>query len=124
MPRGKPQKRPAFELKGFVACDLTKEVKEQGKVWVTDNAPNLGAKVEALVSDGYKVSLSFDRVHDCYQASCTCTDAENGDYGFCLTARAPDVWSSLGMLLFKHYVVLDGEWASRAASASTSDKWA
>lgn len=123
MPRGKQQKRPQFELKGFVACDLAKDVREQAKAWVAEHSQDLGPKTEALISDGYKVSLSCDRVHDCFQASATCTDVDKDDYGFCLTARAPDVWSALGILLYKHYIVLDGEWASRASTASTSDKW-
>jgi hypothetical protein len=124
MPRPKKQQRPQFELKGFISCDLSKDLKEQGKVWVAQHTDDLGAKVEALATDGYKISMSADRIHDCFQASATCTDAENADYGFCLTARAPDIWSALGMLLYKHYVVLEGEWASREATASSADKWA
>lgn len=124
MPRAKKQSKPQFELKGWVPCDLTKDLKDAGKVWVAQHTDDLGGKVESLVSDGYKVSMSLDRIHDCFQASVTCTDPERDDYGFCLTARAPDVWSALGMLLYKHYIVLDGQWASREATASSSDKWA
>lgn len=123
MPRAKKPQKPAFELKGFVSCDLDKALKEQSKVWVNENREALGEKSEALVTDGYKISLSMDRIHDCFQASATCTDSESEDYGFCLTARAPDVWSALGVLLFKHYVVLEGDWASREATATKGDKW-
>lgn len=123
MPRAKKQQKPAFELKGFVPCDLTKDLKEAGKVWVAQHADDLSSNTEKLVDNGYKVSFSFDRVHDCFQASATCTDAENADYGFCLTARAPELWSALGLLMYKHYVVLDCDWNSREATPTTSDKW-
>lgn len=123
MPRSKKQDRKQFDLKGFVPCNLGKQEKQDAQQWIAANAGEFFTLLEKIVGDGYKFSVSLDRFHDCFSSSLTCTDPDNSNIGWCLSGRAPDAWSAVGMVLYKHLVVLDGVWDTREPSGDRDDKW-
>ena len=87
--------------------------------WVVDNEPELGTMIEALVSDGYKLSLNLDTRHDCFICAFTGTDENRENRGLCMTSRASTAMEALWVGLYKHYVVCDGgSWGKPEQSAA------
>ena len=123
MPRKSSKKSDSPEWKGFVDCNLDKSTKEKAKAWVIEQAAEHMSKISALVDDGYKISFSLDRFHDAYQASMSYQVNGHTNSGFTLSARGPDLGSAVGMLLYKHFVVLDGDWSNGTQRSKDADPW-
>lgn len=122
MPRTKKRAQQS-DWKGFVTCNLGKAEKDDARKWIAGYQKSLEDTICELVEAGYKVSFSQDRFHDASQTSLTCTDEESLNHGRTLIGRGPDLMSAFGMCLYKHFVMLDGDWSTREASEDSSDKW-
>lgn len=123
MPRKSSKKTDTPEWKGFVDCNLDKAMKEAAKKWIASNAADQMVKVSELVDDGYKVSFSLDRYHDAYQASMSYQVNGGPNSGYTLSARGPDLAGAVGMLLYKHFIVLEGDWSQGAKRSKDTDPW-
>lgn len=123
MPRAKAKKNDSPAWRGFVDCNLDTAMKAQAKSWILQNVEDIWSKVSALVDDGYKVSFALDRYHDAYQASLSYQVNGHANSGLTLSGRGPDMQGALGMLLFKHYVVLDQDWSNGTQRAKDADPW-
>jgi len=106
-------KKDAPPFKGFVNCEMNAARKEQFKLW-SPKSDDFELAVQECLSPGYKLSFSLDTYHDAYQVSWFCTAPGDRNAGWCLTARASTIGKALLVLLFKHIVVLEGDWTSVA----------
>ena len=122
--KSEPQetKHPDWQ-KTFVECNLDKAAKEATKTYIADT-DRLWGVFEQFLLDGYAVKLSYDARSDAIGAYSTHSDPKHPSYPYCLTARAPDVMSAIGVLLYKHYVMLDASWQNHAQREFTPDQWA
>ena len=66
--------------------------------------------VLGFIETGYKFSISTDKYGGGVQAFLTPTEPGTANWGWTLTARAPDVESAAGVLAYKHYTLFDGIW--------------
>ena len=97
--------------KGFVNCEMNAARKEQFKMW-TPKVDDIETAIQECLSPGYKLSFSLDTYHDAYQVSWFCSAPADPNAGWCLTARASSIGKAFVVLLFKHSVVLEGDWTS------------
>lgn len=108
----KVNNKPApVEWVGFVSCDMNAERRIQFAEW-EPNLDDLSALLHECISPGYKVSFSEDTYHNCIQASWYCGARGDKNAGMCLTARGRTVDKALAVLVFKHTVILEGDWTS------------
>ncbi len=106
----------------FVNCELSKEERNAVQVWDRTFEEIMGVLI-GLVADGYKLSVSFDKAHDCAVASITSPYVSAEERRQCLTARGPAFVEAVTCLVYKHSVVLDGDWGEVGNSLDLTSKW-
>lgn len=113
---------PKFELKGFIRCDLDKDSIERLKKTVLD-VEKMMENVEPLVDQQYKFGFSRDSYNNCYQATLTCMNKENQNFGWVLTGRGPTLGQALLVLMYKHFEVTHEAWPVDDDFGKTRDVW-
>lgn len=119
--KSKSSARPSWEA-DFVSCELSKETKEQLKKWDVKGELTFDL-VSKLVDDGYKLSISADKSHDCVGAYLTSPSSVDGSRKRILSARGPDLFGALRAIAFKHAIVLEGEWGNVDNKYDPQDSW-
>lgn len=107
------------EFKGFVNYTLTDEEKENFALWGVDDH-DLFLLIAGDNQTGYKLTMTFNSQNDNFQASYMCLDPESPNAGYILSAFAPDWYTALKVLTFKHNVVLDCQWNIEKAKAKNA----
>lgn len=113
--------RAAWEV-DFIHCELSREERDAVAKWDVKYEATFDL-VARLVSDGYKLSVTADRVHDCSIASITSPKGDAGIRQQCLTARGPDFFGAIRCLAYKHAIVLEGDWGEVGNAVDTQSKW-
>lgn len=121
MSKNRAEKRQPWEV-DFIQVELSKEQKDALKKWDVKLETTIDS-LDRLIVDGFKLSVSFDRVHDCAIASLTSPKNDNGDRQQCLVARGPNYLGALRAIAFKHHVVLEGEWSGIANKYDPDSQW-
>jgi hypothetical protein len=103
---------------GFVSCELGKDEREAVKDMIGDAARVWNALL-GLVALRYKLTLSYDELHNTYNASLTCQDAANRNGGLTLSGRGGSVEAAICALWYKHDVALGGDWQRAGLSQRT-----
>jgi len=120
MPRGKKDKKTNPDWLGFVQCDLDTEKKRQFSAWLETETTvaTLWERMVELCESGYKCSFTFNENTGAWTCSLSGTvSAPENSQGYALTARAGDVNRALGALIYKHDVVLGGDWSKGKPTA-------
>lgn len=95
------------------------ETYQTSEVMVSDD-------VFVFVMDCVDQRLKFSVSHDNYgggvQAFLTPSEADDPNYGYTLSARAPNLLSAIGLLRFKHENLFKGIWPKDQQPASGS-RW-
>lgn len=73
------------------------------------------------VQSGYKLSFTFNSGNDTFNAALTGDGGEGKNYTYTMSAFAPDWYNALRLVLFKHHVLLDGDWGK--INGTSGDKW-
>lgn len=106
----------------FVACELDKETRATVKALPVVPVEILDGLVR-MVDSGYKISFNYEQRNDCVGAYATAPSLDHAAHGLCLSARGPDALSALKVLLYKHYVILDGVWTTPVDRDHDGDTW-
>ena len=126
MPRAR-KSSPAKSASGdngmptFVNVNLS----DEQKAFVKGNLPSVVEvldKIEDLLADNYKLTVSFDDTTDCYAAYLIGKDNQVTNAGLMLSAYAPVLMGVFAMLLYKHYTVLQEDWTGHTR-ANTAQAW-
>jgi hypothetical protein len=103
--------KSSFNLRGYLRCELSADDKEHFRGWEADNGG--AAAFEALVKavdSGYL--LKVGESGQGYQASlCAATTGKEWD-GYVLTAHAASGQRAAALLVFKHGVLMQGNWSA------------
>ena len=120
----KPVKPPnkSYEVT-FVNCELDTSTKELVRNFDPKFTTTLDC-VDRLVFDGYKISVSYDKYHNCVSAFCTHPANDHPHHGLCLSARAPSYLNALKVLVYKHFTILQENWDTAVDQSFTNDGWA
>lgn len=101
----------------FIRCELDKSDKEAVLKYDPKGVESWDI-VSRLVDDGYKLSISADKAHNCVGAYLTSPKQSDGSPQLCLASRGPDIFGALRSLAYKHAIKLDGDWKN-----GTSPDW-
>lgn len=104
-----PKKTPARTWNGFVSCELTAEDKASFKVWDVDFGDAFDLMM-GRVTEGYRLSISFNKRNDSYIASLTGAEGVGANEGYTLSAFGKDVATAIRVLAYKDSFILEGVW--------------
>ena len=117
-------KKSGGEFVGYVKHNLSRDEKKDYLEWVEDKSPEyLWERLEELVDSYYKFSCKEDSYGGGVMCSLTCANKTSQDCGLVLTARAPDLYNAALLLLYKHIVLLSGEWFIFHQENAKIDAW-
>jgi len=112
-------------FKGYVKCDISKLERQDYLTWAKDkDLPFFWDILTRLVDSDYKLAIKPDNYGGGVMASLTCASTGKDDEGLVLTARAPDMDNAVMLLVYKHVVVLDGQWAAWQDENKEENEWA
>lgn len=93
----------------FVQHTMTSEERKAFESVEEDSVDTWGL-IDQLAESNYKLSVSWDDYNHCLTASLACRDEKSDNYQLILTARHSNAEMAVRLLLFKHFVLLNGEW--------------
>lgn len=111
MPRGKRQKKDEYVFKGFLDVALDAEMKADFRSRKYE-AEDLFGELDRLIDDDYKLSVSKNKNGGGTQVFLAVNDPSKEYAGYLLSARGPDSETAVAVLLYKHLIVLEGDWAN------------
>jgi hypothetical protein len=114
-------KRNSWDV-DFVNVVLSKDQKTELLKWDVKGEVTFDV-ISKLVDDGYKLSISADKAHDCVGAYLTSPGNGGVDRKQCLSARGPDMFGAFRSLIFKHAIILEGDWGSVENDGEAGSRW-
>lgn len=95
--------------KGFIECKFTESEKEAFAQWDVHDEDVFVLLSEAVVA-GHKLSLTFNKQSETFVASFTGNEGAGKHEGYTLSAYAGDWYLAVRAIVFKHAVLLAGDW--------------
>lgn len=112
-------KPDAWQANGFVNLTLSEaQIKDVFKIY--DKAEKVESDMLKELSDGYKITFSFNPKTGAIVCSLSNKDTDSPNYGWILTSHAPTWFEALSISLYKHIIVLERNWGDVGAKASAS----
>jgi hypothetical protein len=103
----------------FVDVKLTVEDKAEF-LRVGFSPPGLVNGLQRLCDNGYRIGCSWSGETQAYTVSITCRDPESVNSGLCMTSFAKELPLAIGLALYKHEVLTEGNWLGAAGPGSES----
>lgn len=100
-----------LDWKGFKDFKLTPAQLETFGLWEVHDDDLLDL-VQGVLSQGYKVTFTYNAQSDTYNAAMTCNILKHPDQGYTLSAFAPAFYPALRLLMYKHWELCQGDWSN------------
>lgn len=108
-----------FELTGYVRCDLGKSDREPFRVWQSEQTDAaLFDMLVKLCDSGYLLKCGVGK--EGHQATLSACDTSTEWDGYVLSAFSSEGRDSLALLLYKHHILLEGDWSSSLGGTGKS----
>lgn len=98
----------SFQSWTFVNINLTVEQRTHFLQWADGLSQDTITVLTSVLSNGYKLSITYDTEHGTVISSLSCRDKVSSNFQSVLTARHMEVELSLLLVLYKHLVIADG----------------
>lgn len=106
----------------FVRHNMSADEKNALEQYTPSDA-ELWDAIERLVDSDYKLSIAHDEYNQCVSAQLACRNKKHADYKLILSGRAPDAYNAVRVVLFKHIVLLHGDWKAFHEREVERDVW-
>lgn len=115
--------RNEVEWGGYIDLRLSPEQKDAFLLWREATANEADVMLLELICGGMKYSLAYTPRGDFWTASFTMVfpRGDGTSIRYCLTARAPNREDVDALLVYKHDVVLRGDWSNY--DTTTDHEW-
>lgn len=115
----KPKVKDNFELIGFVRCELGKSDREPFRQWQSERTDaELFDMLVKLCDSGYILKVGVGK--EGHQASLSDLDAPTECNGYVLSAFASEARDCMALMLYKHHVLLEGDWSASLGGTGRS----
>lgn len=108
---------------GFINIRLDDEQKSSFHAWFEDNASAVARDVDDILAEGMKVSLAYDRENQCYIASFTGALVGGSNERYVATSRAGTLNECLGLAVWKHHALANGDYGNFKPKTGTMMSW-
>lgn len=105
--QGKEAKKAEF--RGFINIDIPTDRKIEAKAFILQTE-EISILIEQAVASQYKFSFTRNDKNDTYIASMQCNDGGSPNGGYVLSAHANHWYDALGVLVWKHFILLEQNW--------------
>lgn len=95
---------------GFINLRVTDEQKDHFAIWFDANRSLIDSSLEDTLSEGMRFGLAYDAENECFIATFTGKGVASIGQRYCLTSRAGTIPESIALLLWKHWILCDGDW--------------
>lgn len=115
----------ADEWGGFVQANLTPIDKALYDEWYGQHHESIQQRIDTHIGLGLKLTVVFDGEHNSYIASYTGrpnTD-ESLPFRCTLSARSGEFIDALALLVYKHEVICNGDWADFLINGARVSNW-
>lgn len=103
----------------FVNITLTQADAKRFAEWFNEYETSLFTILGDVVSDTYKLSLSYDYDNVCYIATLSATKNSSDNEKSSLSARSAEATEALGLVIYKHVVMCEaGNWQEHSQPAN------
>ena len=107
-----------FQLKGYVHCDLAKADRASFEAWENSALPgDLFDAIAKLADSGYIFKVAEGK--EGYQSALSAVTVHDEVNGYVLTAFASSADRAIKLLLFKHLVLMESDWAPFIGTAES-----
>jgi hypothetical protein len=103
---------PDLEWGGWIDIRMTPEMKEQYNLWAEEGQHVYWDELQDILARGLKHSLSWDKANNCFVAALTGQGSSTIEKRFTMTARSPHMAEAMMLLVYKHVVILKGDWGN------------
>lgn len=93
----------------FIDVQLDEKGREKLKAWYA-SLTDQETLVDELLSEGYKITMSWDTRNQCYSAFLVPSSEKSPNWGMILTARSGNWYRAVVALYYKHKLMLKGDW--------------
>lgn len=115
----KPKVVGNFELSGYVRCDLGKSDREPFRTWQAEKTDaELFDMLVKLCDSGYLLKCGVGK--EGHQATLSACDTGTEWDGYVLSAFSSEGRDSLALLLYKHHILLEGDWSAALSGTGKS----
>lgn len=97
---------------GYVNLRITQEERGDFDLFCNENADDLETALETAIVDGLKLGVTYDAENSAYIATFTGAGCVGDKARFVLVARGQSYQEAVALLVYKHFVLLDGDWSS------------
>ncbi len=111
----------SFKPAQFINHALTEGDKAQFKRWASEFLARVSELLDKLVDDGYSVSVKPDAYTGGTAAFLSTTDEKSKNFGYVLSGRASSSSMALLAVLYRHYVLFEGDWPVDVTRPSNLD---
>jgi len=108
---------------GFINIRLDDEQKAAFHEWFSDNADTVTRMVDDVAIEGMKVGFSYDRENQCYIATFTGALVGGSNERYVVTSRAGTLVECLGLAVWKHFYIANGDYGNFKPRSSTLMSW-
>lgn len=113
----KKETTKAFKWNGYCNVDVPSAMSGDVANWLADEK-EVFAHYNDMLVDGYQIKVYFDQKNERMCANAICHNGDSENFGHALSAFAGDWYTALGVLIFKHEVICEGDWQATANSIS------
>lgn len=108
---------------GFLNARLDGEHKERFQDWFSSEGSRVWQALDDVLSEGVKVSLSFDAENSAYVAALTGRLCLSLKQRWVAQGRASTWEEAVAVVLYKHFVLAEGNWDNFRPSKGDFMKW-
>lgn len=111
------KKEEKFVWKGYVNVAIPATETKAVEAFIKDDS-NTFAQWNKMLMEGYQFKFYYNKKEGTMKVNATCYDADDDNFGYCLSAFAGDWYTALAVVIFKHLKVTDTIWTDYASSVS------
>lgn len=97
------------EWKGFLDYTLNEQELEAADAWKLTPA-QMWEGINTLTAEGYRLTVSYSKQLTAYTATLQAGSEQGSASGWALSARDVKAEGALKLLLWKHFIGMDGDW--------------
>lgn len=96
---------------GYINLRVAEEERMDFDGWRVEEAANIAEYWQQALVDGLKFSVTYDAENSAYIATFVGAGCKADKARYSLSARGADLFEATELLLYKHMVLLDGDWS-------------
>jgi hypothetical protein len=108
---------------GYVDLKLDEDRRADFDNWFQETGQSAMAHVFDALVEGLVLGCRWDEANQCYLATFTGAGVSNSNERYVLTARSGDFSEALALLVYKHTVLMAGDWGDFRPRTGQLRQW-